>query len=76
MTRQIANVLALIWGIAVAMVIYNIASDLPGVLGTRTHKKAQPERRFIEPCAADMHTYDDEGLACTTCKQAKEPPLT
>ena len=63
--------LALAWGIGIGILIYNIAEDVFALIRSRKPKRRPVERRFIEPCAEGMHTYD-EGT-CTTCKAA-EPP--
>lgn len=69
-TRQIVTLLALAWGVGIGLIIYNIVDDVRALLGSRKPKKAAVERRFIEPCADGLHTYE-EGV-CTTCK-AEEP---
>ena len=60
------------WAIAVLLTMYSIGRDLVDLRAGSSKKRSRPERRFIEPCAEGLHTYD-EG-ACTTCKQ-HEPDL-
>jgi len=58
---------ALLWGVAVAITLYNIAADLIQMRREKNARKRKraPERRFVEPCAPDRHTLADG--ACTTC---------
>lgn len=72
-TRQMATWLSLAWGAAFGLTAYNVATDLREILSKRQPRKAQGERRFIEPCADSMHTYE-EGV-CAICK-AEEPLST
>lgn len=69
--RGVIMFTTMLWGIAVLVVIYNLWDDIAAL--RRDRRKPQKERRFIEPCAGGMHSYE-EG-ACTTCK-AEEPPTT
>lgn len=72
-TRQVLALAALCWGIALALVIYNIASDLL----SKRRERPRAERRYIEPCAPDLHDYADDDV-CRNCKTARplEPPAS
>ena len=71
-TRQVAFLLALSWGVGVAIVFSNLASDITSLLRSRKPKRKAVERRFIEPCAEALHAY--EAGACTHCKAVQPDP--
>ena len=68
--RSTASMLALLWGVGVAAVLYSIFADISE---WRRSRKPRTERRFIEPCAEGMHEPDLAGTTCVTCKQTIEP---
>lgn len=71
--RQVIVAVTAAWGIGVLVVLYSLWVDISDALRSRKPKRAAIERRFIEPCGDGLHTYEDDGLDCTTCKQPKEP---
>lgn len=71
-TLQVATLAAIAWGISVALVLYNIASDIVTLIRSRQPKRKAVERRFIEPCADDLHIFEDG--ACSRCKAVQPLP--
>lgn len=68
---QALRIAFIAWGIGFLVALWNL---LDSIAAARSERKPQrPEKRFIEPCATDLHIYDDDGDVCTTCKQPKEP---
>lgn len=58
----------LLWLGALTIIAWNIKEDLP-----QRKKRAPTERRFIEPCAEDMHDWqaDEDQEVCATCKASR-----
>jgi hypothetical protein len=67
------SILALLWGIAVSVVGYNIAADLVEILKSRKKKKQEKDRRYKEPCAVDMHEWGGDPAVCQRCQEPKPP---
>jgi hypothetical protein len=61
------TLLALLWGVAVALVVYSIAADVVTMIRGRKPKRVVRERTYRGPCGAELHVYDEGATSCSTC---------